>query len=168
MDKFKPTVCQCCSQTTNYLASLDRGSAMIVLALYNAVRINDRNRIHLRNDMECDPSVFTDYLTMAFEGHMTSKMIDNILRPKYHGLVAQVDHGGQGEYLITPKGARFLRNEPIIRAAVISKTTHSKDYYYDETDLVTFHELMGENEPWRWKLDLSWTERISPLVESPT
>lgn len=149
--KYVPEVCHDCTQTKTYDLSLDRGSALIVLAIYNAVQRLDRNRIHLTDDMEVSKaemeSRFGDYPTMIAEGYMTSNMADNVLRAKYHGLVAQVDGGGSGEYLITPKGARFLKNEPMIRVAIIDKATHKKLGYWNEEDTVTFTHLLRNETP---------------------
>lgn len=162
---FIPTVCDHCGQTTDYHIKLDRGSALIVLAIYSAVRAKNENRVHLRNEMEVSKGTYGgNYMGMVRDGYMTSVMIDNVLRPKYHGLVAQVEGGGQGEYLITPKGARFLRGEPVPRTAIIEKRTHHKLRYLDEDDRVTFRELLIK-EP-MWNIDLAFTERISP--DQPT
>lgn len=146
--KFKPTICECCKQTTDYALNLDKGTAHIMIAIANAVKFKNLNRVHLRNDMEANAKDFSNYREMISEGRITSRMIDNILRAKYHGLVAQVDGGGAGEYLLTPKGARFLKGEPMPRTAVVDKATHSKKYYYDEDDKVTIFELLRKEEMW--------------------
>lgn len=166
MNDFTPHVCPTCTQTTDYLLSLDRGSALIVLALYNAVRIKNENRVHIVREMICRPDEFSDDVTMALNGKMTLRMNGNASRPRYHGLTAFVDQGS-GEYLITPKGAKFLRGEPVQRTAVINKITHSKKCYLEDDGFVTFRELLANDPHWAWKIDLGWTERISPIVISP-
>jgi len=139
---FKPTICECCKQTTDYELKLDKGTAIILIAIVNAIRLKNENRIHLRNEMECKRSDFKDYYEMALAGKMTSKMIDNILRAKYHGLVAQADGGGKGEYILTSKGSKFLLGEPVIRSCIVDKASHTKKCYWNEDDKVTIGELL--------------------------
>lgn len=151
--KFESEICECCKQTTDYALSLDRGTAMIVLAVYNRVRMKNENRVHLRDEMEVGQKEYEDYRVMISEGHITSRMIDNVLRAKYHGLLAQVDGGGRGEYLITRKGAAFLRDVPLNRVAIIDKATHTKKYYWNEgNDMVTFSKLMAK-ETIFWRIE---------------
>lgn len=145
--KFEPHICETCTQTTEYVIRLDKGSAHIVMALAEAVRRCDRNRIHLKNDMlTTHPEELGGYNNMVAAGFMTSWMIGNVLRPKYFGLVAQVDGGGQGEYLLTPKGARFLRGDPVEAVAVIDKKTHSKKRYLEEEGTVTIFDLLKRDQ----------------------
>lgn len=170
LPKFISKSCTSCGQSVDYDLSLDRGSALIVLAIYNAVRIKGENRVHLTNEMECRAEDFGSYREMISEGKMTSNMADNVLRAKYHGLVAQVDGGGRGEYLITPKGARFLRGERLPRVAVIDKTTHSKKAYWNEAeDTVTFGELLKKETPF-WDLNDTTLQKLGIWVgdEQPT
>lgn len=168
---FEESKCECCGQTTDYAVALDRGTALIVLAIYNAVRKKNKNKVHLRKEMECRDKDYSSYRDMVSDGHMTSRMIDNVLRAKYHGLVAQVDGGGQGEYLITPKGARFLRNEQLPRIAVIDKATHTKKQYWNEIeDRTTFTELMRKETPF-WNIEPFEVEAdgsFRGMHESPT
>lgn len=153
LPKFEPAICEHCKQTTEYALSLDRGTAMIVLAVYNRVRIKDKNNVHLRDEMEVGSKAYSDYREMVTDGHITSRMIDNVLRAKYHGLLAQVDGGGRGEYLITRKGAAFLRDVPLDRVAIIDKATHTKKCYWNPgEDMVTFAELMKKETPF-WKIE---------------
>lgn len=149
--KYTPTKCECCGQTTDYEIKVDKGTATIVLAVYNAVRRLDRNQVHLTKDMEARAEDFESYQHMVSEGFMTSNMADNVLRAKYHGLVAQVEGGGRGEYLITRKGAEFLRGKAIPRTAIVDKVSHSKKTYLDLDDTITFSTAMRD-APW-WDLN---------------
>lgn len=150
---YKPEVCTCCGQTTDYAMRLDRGTAMIVLAIYNAVRAKGKNVVHLTDEMECGKKDFPNYIEMVQAGRMTSNMTDNVLKAKYYGLVAQVEGGGRGEYLITPRGAKFLRGEPVPLIAIIDKKTHTKkSYWYAEEATTTFNYLMRKETPF-WQIE---------------
>lgn len=156
--KFTPPVCECCKQTTQYDLGLDRGSAMIVLALYNAVHRLNRNKIHVGDEMVRPEKDFASYRDMIAGGWMTFKMEGNLSRPKRHGLIAQGDD--PGIWLITPKGADFLRGKEVPRVAIIDKTTGHKAFYLNETeDRTTFGQLMRKETPF-W--DLSHLDRYFP------
>lgn len=148
----EPTMCSHCGQTTDYALPLDRGTALIVLAVYNAVQRLDRNRVHLINDMLCMPEEYADYRAMVHTGHMTARMIGNSSRARYHGLIAFADESG--EYLITPKGRDFLLGSKVPRIAIIDKKTHTKKIYLDpENDRTGFLELMGSVGTPFWDID---------------
>lgn len=149
---YQPTVCAHCGQSTDYDVSLDRGTALIVLALYNAVRRIGRNDVHLRDDMEVSIGTFAGMLAMVNAGYMTSTMVHNVPRARYHGLIAWVEKG-TNRFLITPKGRDFLLGKSVPRTAVIDKVTHTKKAYLDpDTDVVTFSELMDPAVPF-WDVD---------------
>lgn len=149
--KFEPSVCGGCTQTTDYDLAMDRGTALIVLAVYNAVRKKGKNRIHVVNEMLCDPADYASYREMVEDGRMTLRMIGNVPRARYHGLLAFSDKHS-GEYLITPKGAKFLRNEKIPRVAIIDKVTHTKKAYLnEERDTITFTQAMKRETPF-WNI----------------
>jgi hypothetical protein len=152
--KFRPEVCGFCGQTTEYPIRIDKGSALIVIAIAKAVRNKGQNKIHLRNEMLVKKGMTDSAYSIAMSGKMTSTMIDNVLRPKYFGLVAQVDGGGGGEYLLTPRGAKFLRGESIPALAAIDKIKHMKKCYIDEqTERTTIRQLLKSDVPF-W--DLEW------------
>jgi len=164
--KFKADVCSHCTQTTNYDLALDRGSALIVLALYNAVQRLGRNKVHVGNEMVRPAKDFPTYRDMVAGGWMTFKMEGNLSRPRRYGLIAQGEEGGT--WLITQKGAKFLRGERIARVAVISKVTGHKSHYLDEAqDNITFGECMRRETPF-WDLsspalrDLAGESEIEP------
>ena len=156
-NRFKPELCASCGQTTEYPIRLDKGTAYIVIAIANAVRLKNKNRVHLRNEMLVKRGEYPSTRDVAIAGKMTATMIDNVLRAKYHGLVAQIDGGGTGEYLLTPKGARFLRGEAVPALAAIDKTKHVKKYYIDEeTDWTTIGRILrGDTNFWdhAWDID---------------
>ena len=143
--KFEHEICGSCGQTTDYDMSLGKGHALIVLAIYRAIERLGRNRVHLNDEMLARQEDFPSMRAMVDAGRVTHTMINNTSCPRYHGLIAF--GSDTGEYLLTPKGADFLfRNRAIPRTAVIDKKTHSKKYYLDPEDTVTFGDLMrGEN-----------------------
>ncbi len=157
--KFTPGKCDHCTQTTNYLLRLDAGTAHIMIAMANAVRRLGRNRVHLQKEMEGRPDEFPTYQQMIREGYMTSRMEGNASRPRYHGLIASGDK--PGEYLITKKGAAFLRGLPVMRSAIVSKVTGHNAGYWEPDGEATIKEILKE-EPYWW----GGFESISLPVES--
>ena len=147
--KFEPQVCAHCTQTLDYDLALDRGTTMIVLAFYNAIRRLNTTKIHIDNKMVRPASDFPSYRDMVEGGYITNKMRNNVSRARFHGLLASAGEHNSGEYVLTKKGANFLfRNEEVPRVAVIDKTTGHKAYYLDElTDRVTFSKLMKKEVP---------------------
>ena len=152
--KFKPQICAACGQTTEYPIRLDKGSALIVIAVSRAIRRKNQNRVHLFNEMLCKRGEYRNAYEAALDGKMSARAAGNALRPKYHGLIAQVEGGGKGEYLLTPKGAQFLRGMAVPAIAVIDKTKHKKKEYLDgETETATISRILRSDTPF-W--DLEW------------
>lgn len=148
--KFSADVCTSCTQTKNYLLSLDRGAALIALAVSHAVGRLGRNRIHLQREMERDRKEFKSLKEMVEQGFMDSVMVRNAPRPRYHGLIAfQERGGGTGEYLLTPKGSRFTHGAKVPHVAIIDKVHHCNAGYWDEEgDQVTIFQLLKESSTW--------------------
>jgi hypothetical protein len=166
--KFKPDVCPHCQQTTNYEARLDKGTANIVLSIWYAIRRLQRNRVHLHNDMECMSKTYPDYNAIVQSGRMTSKMINNIFKARYHGLVARAGDKGDGEFLLTPKGAGFVRGKPVALRAIADKLTHTNAGYINpETETVTINKLLRKETPW-WDLSVFEYEPVEKENRSKT
>lgn len=148
--RFIADVCPHCQQTKNYLLSLDRGTALIMVALGHAVRRLGRNRVHLQREMECARGQFPNVQKMVQNGYLDSVMVRNVPRARYHGLVAFADReGGTGEYLLTRKGSEFLQGAEVPRCAIIDKTTHHNAGYWDELgDRTTLLQLLRESQNW--------------------
>lgn len=158
LPKYTPPICECCGQTTHYALRLDRGTALIVLALYNAIRDRKENRVHLINDMSIrNPKEggFANYSDMVQGGKMTFRMVANASRARYHGLIAFVDEGS-GEYLLTPKGAKFLHGEPVPRTAIIEKKSHHNVGYHHPEDTTTIFELLKDRS-------LTWDGQLAKV-----
>lgn len=157
--KFIPEQCDHCHQTTEYRSGMDRGSAWIVIAIAAAQRINNQKEVHLKNQMLALKEQWSSLYHMAHGGKMTATMIDNVLVPKYHGLVAQGKE--PGTYLLTRKGAKFLAGEPITRYVLVDKLTHSKKAEWQPEIKVTIRELLKSDEiPW-WEGELAKYQKIA-------
>lgn len=127
--------------------ALDRGTAHIVLAVFNAVRRLERNRVHIDKEMVALKSDFDSYQHMVEEGFMTSSMQHNVPRARYHGLIAFADRGS-GEYLLTPKGAAFLRGEPVPKVVIIDKAKKKNAGYFEPEGTVTWAQLVRKEPYW--------------------
>lgn len=132
--KYEPEKCECCGQTTTYLLGLDRGTTEIVKQIARFIGKKGINRVHPRKEIE---------------GHgLSSNAVGNLSRPRFHGLIARVD-GEAGNYLLTRKGAKFLRGEPVQRYAIISKAEGKQIGYFDpENNQVTIQELQRSGDYW--------------------
>ena len=72
------------------------------------IRTKGINVVHPRKEME---------------GHsLSSNDVGNLSRARFHGLIAKVK-GEKGNYLLTTKGAKFLRGEAVPKYAIISIVT---------------------------------------------
>lgn len=144
--KFKPTVCDHCHQTTNYNLTLSRGAATLLIATYNAVRRLDRNRIHFGNDMVRDIHDFNNMRDMVEGGWCTHKMNESSCTVLHrHGLIAAT---GDKEWLLTTKAVEFLRGAPILKTAVVDKTTGHQGGYWEDDGKVTLTQLLKTDQPW--------------------
>ena len=148
--KFKAEVCDKCTQTKNYILKLDRGTALIVLALSHAVGRLGRNRVHMQREMEASQADMGGLKKMVEAGYINSNMTRNIARARYHGLIAFYDRdGGTGEYLITRKGGAFLQGAKVPRTAIIDKVHgHNAGYWDEEHDQITIFQLLKESSTW--------------------
>ena len=161
--EYTPEICGHCKQTIDYENSLDKGSEYIVIAIANAQSKLKLKEVHLREKMLSMAKDYQTLFAMVQDGKMTESMIQNVLRPKYHGLIAQ---GRQsGTYLITAKGAKFLRDETVVRTAIIDKVTHSKKYYWDLEDTVKISELLKFDEIFFWEGEESKLKKLSAYFE---
>lgn len=133
MSKFnyKPEVCECCGQTKTYIYSLDHGIADIVRAIARKIGEKGINIVHPRK-----------------ENVLTSTQWCNLARARSHGLVAAVK-GKKGNFLLTRKGAKFLKGEPVPKFAIISKAEGRQiGYFEQEKNMVTIHDLLEKGEYW--------------------
>ena len=146
---YKPQKCECCGQTTTYLLPIDRGTIDIVKAIAAAINRKGQNNVHPRNEMEISaPDHGLNSATMIKEGYLTSNQVGNLSRPRFHGLIAKSRYG-TGYYLLTKKGADFLRGKEIPRYAIVSKAEkHQVGYFEPELFSVTIKDFTSEDEYW--------------------
>ena len=138
LQKFIPHICEDCRQDTTYELGLDKGSALLVLAIAKFIRQKGINAVHPRKEMEGKV--------------LTSNQVGNLSRPRFHGLIAKVQ-GNSGNYLLTPKGSKFLRGETIPKIAIVQKATiseaaHNIGYHLPEEITTSFKELVKNEQYW--------------------
>lgn len=131
--KYTPERCECCDQTTTYCVAIDRGSVNIIKKIARAIQKKGINCIHL-----------------AKEGVLNHSELCNVIRPRFHGLVAHVDGDGmQGNFCLTRKGVDFLRGKPIPKYAIVSKAKSQQiGYYLTETHYVTIDSFNTTDDYW--------------------
>lgn len=153
--EYQNEVCECCGQTMTYILAIDRGTVNIVKKIARAIGDKGINAVHLSK--EC-----------LAKGYLTHHEVGNISRPRFHGLVAKVK-GETGNYLLTKKGAAFLRGEAIPRFAIISKAEHHQIGYHEgETERCTVHDFTKKGEPYWVGIGYDVDEgRVIKLDEQP-
>ena len=145
---YQPEVCEHCKQTTTYLLPVDRGTVDIVKSIATAIRRKGINIIHPRKEMEVSSRTDLDYKTMVEEGILTSNQINNLSRPRFHGLIAKVKDN-PGNYCLTEKGGQFLRGREIPRFAIVSKAEGKQIGYYEELEYrVQLKDFAPDEEYW--------------------
>lgn len=132
--EFEPEICPHCGQSMTYLLAVDRGTVDIVKAIAKFIGEKGINAVHPRKEMEGKA--------------LTSNQVGNLTRARAHGLIAKV-RGAVGNYLLTRKGADFLRGTQIPKFAIMSKTEHHQIGYFEpEEYMVSVHDFTGEGEPY--------------------
>lgn len=144
---FEPEICDCCGQAKTYLLPIDWGTAVIVKAVAAKVREKQINIVHPTKEMEVPGKAWT-YDRAITEGVLTSTQIGNFTRARVHGLIARRE-GEAGNWVLTRKGAQFLRGERIPRLAVIEKSrkteggrSHKQSYFKPEEFNCTIQEIV--------------------------
>jgi len=165
--KFTASVCGGCDQTKDYAMALDRGTALIMMAFANAVRRLDRNRIHVTDEMIGAAARGDDFFRQIEQGFMTLSMQHNIAKPRYHGLLAFAGRGS-GEYILTRKGAEFLKGGKVPRVAIIDKVHGKNAGYWEPGGEVTILQLLrSRGEFWDWDMTtVEHTAEHTNLTES--
>lgn len=132
--QYTPEKCECCKQNTTYVLAIDRGTAEIVKQIARFIGKKGSNFVHPRKEME--------------GAYLTSNQVGNLSRPRNHGLIARVK-GNPGNYLLTKKGARFLRGEAISKFAIVSKAEHKQVGYFEaDKHLVRITDFNSTSEYW--------------------
>ena len=133
--KFQADICPACKQTCTYILGLDHGSVDILKQVARFIGKKGINAVHPRKEME---GVW-----------LTSNQVGNLSRLRFHGLIAAV-RGNRGNYLLTRKGADFLRGTSIPRYAIISKAEkHQIGYFAPESITCVINDFRGDlSEPY--------------------
>jgi hypothetical protein len=147
-EPYQPAICPHCHQSLTYLLPIDLGTVEIVRAIAVAIYRKNINAIHPRKEMECRLAPGADFRDMIKEGMLTSNMVGNLSRPRFHGLIAKIKDN-PGNYCLTTKGARFLRGLGVPRLAVISKEERRQvGYYLPDEHMVTIHDFVADDPFW--------------------
>lgn len=129
---YTPQKCECCEQTTTYLLAVDHGTIDILKGFARCIGAKKINMAHIAKEVLAD-------------GYITVNQRGNVSRPRAHGLIAKV-RGELGNYLLTTKGAQFLKgNMRIPKYAIMNKVTgHQVGYFEPEKYTVGVHDFKGE------------------------
>ena len=145
---FKPEVCEHCTQPMTYTIGLDRGSARIVKAIIEVIAKKNINEIHPARELD-------------FSGDK-KWFLTNLSRPRFHGLIAYIKEK-KGYYCLTRKAGKFLRGEPVLKWAVISKVTGHQEGYWSERK-VTIGGLLKSDVMWEGDVE-RFINFLDPIEE---
>lgn len=131
-------MCECCGQDTSYIVNLDHGTAKTVYQIAQAIKRKGINIVHPRKELE--------------GSYITSNQVGNLSKARFHGLIASV-RDNPGNYLLTTKGSKFLKNEPVAKFAIVKKATHKEGphnigYHMPEELITNYKELINEPDYW--------------------
>ncbi len=149
-EEYIPEKCTCCGQSMTYLIPVDRGSVDILKAVARAIQKKGINAIHPRKEIEISEAQRNQmgYELMIKSGNLTSNMVGNLSRPRFHGLIARIKRE-PGNYCLTSKGAKFLKGDSIPRYAIVDKTTgHQVGYWMSDKYEVNIKEFSTDEELW--------------------
>lgn len=132
--KYEPEKCECCGQSKTYIIGLDHGTADTVRAIALMIGRKGLNMVHPRKELE--------------GRGISSNQVGNLSKARFHGLIAAVK-GERGNYLLTKKGAAFLRNQKVAKYAIISKAEGKQiGYFNPEENMTCISELLDGTEYW--------------------
>lgn len=114
-EEYIPDLCEHCGQSTTYLLAVDRGTVDILKQIARFVGKKGINVVHPRKEMEGE--------------YLTSNQVGNLSRPRFHGLIARYKDEA-GNYVLTRKGADFLKGGRIPKFAIISKSEGKQIGYW--------------------------------------
>jgi hypothetical protein len=134
---YIPEKCEHCGQSTTYIYALDRGTVSILKAFARFIGKKGINVAHVHKEL-------------LAEGYLTANQRSNIARPRAHGLVAKArGEKMKGNYVLTRKGAAFLRGEPVPKYAIMSKVEgHQIGYFEAEKYTTTIHDFNSSDDYW--------------------
>lgn len=107
MNNQQQECCPTCGQEVRkYWHRLTPGLANALVKFAKGVQYKGRNSVHLRHDME------------GHEFELTRDEWSNFTKLRYHGLAVKDKNAGAGYWLLTARGASFLRGDLAIPAKV--------------------------------------------------
>jgi len=130
---------QCCPTCSASLTGrweyITKGNITSLRKMLESVKRNDRNSIHLQDDLD-----------------LTKTEYANFQKLRYNGLVAHAQE--KGCWLITSRGAQFLRNEIDLPKGVLIFRNRIQKYHRDR---VTVQDIWDSNDPyWLQKEDFEY------------
>lgn len=148
---YEKVRCEHCGQTTTWASRLNPGMADIVRAIASAVAIKGINAIHPTKEMLVDSKLaeWRSREARLRAGKLTPNQTKNMGHARVHGLVAMC-RDARGSYLLTPKGADFLKGALVPLVAIVDKTTgHNVGYASDDEGKIvqtSLREVCGSND----------------------
>jgi len=138
METYKSEACKCCGQSKTYAIAIDQGTVEILKQIAKFIGTKGINCVHPRKEMEGT--------------YFSSNQVGNLSRPRLHGLIAHV-RDNPGNYLLTTKGAQFLKGREIPRVAIVLKATEKSEvsnigYFDAENDVCTVQDFQGNGGYW--------------------
>ena len=146
-EKYIPEKCDGCGQTKTYLLPIDKGSIDTLKAISVAIYNKGINCVHPRKELEIGPTT-KNYDLMIKNGGLTSGMVGNLSKLRFHGLIAKTGEQA-GNYCLTTKASDFRKGKLIPKYAIISKVTgHKEDYWLPEKYQVSIKDFSGDEAYW--------------------
>lgn len=133
MSSTEVHVCpHCNSQSNIYWHKVTPGIVRALIKVRRAVIAKGDYSIHNRKDMDGTPY------------ELTKNEYGNFTMLRYHGLVARDKDAGAGNWILTHRGAQFLRSEIRVpmKVKVLNNTVIDHDDVY-----VSIEDVLGSGDP---------------------
>ncbi len=142
-ETYHPTVCECCDQALDYRVGLSKGHVRLMAKFAAAIRAKGINAVVPSKELA----------TGKWGIPFTVTEMKALSQVRLHGLLA-MSREHAGNWLLTTKGADFLRGRSIPRYALVLKrnkatSEHTTGYWEAERNMITAGELLKEGEYWR-------------------
>lgn len=137
---------QCNAKLSGRWENICKGQVNTLAKFRQAVIDKNENSVHLNKDIKLSHSEYTNFQKL-----------------RYNGLVAHSNEAGY--WLLTRRGARFLRNEISIPKGVLIFRNKIQDY---STKIIDLKSILKNDEPyWFKKEDYEWEaiERFDFVLE---